>query len=92
MAVAVLGAVAIVTKADVRVLLALDFNDGDLLVLVVVLVWALYSVLPRFRPQRLHPLAFLAAVTVPGHVLIARSTPSRSLRAPLSRRSGATSS
>ena len=70
MAVAFFGVVAIVAKADVAILLALDFNDGDLVMLLNVVIWALYSVLLRYRPPGLHGLAFLAAIVALGLLAI----------------------
>ena len=70
MAVAFLGVVAIVAKADAAILLALDFNDGDLVMLLNVVIWSLYSVLLRYRPPGLHGLAFLAAIIASGLAVI----------------------
>ena len=70
MAVALLGVVAIIAKADASILLALDFNDGDLVMLLNVAIWALYSVLLRHRPPGLHGLAFLAAIITSGLFVI----------------------
>lgn len=70
MALAFLGVIAILAKADAAILLALDFNDGDLIMLLNVVIWALYSVLLRYRPRGLHGLAFLAAIIASGLVVI----------------------
>ena len=66
MAVAFFGVVAVIAKADASLLLALDFNEGDVVMLVNVVIWALYSVLLRYRPPGLHGLAFLAAIVAAG--------------------------
>lgn len=70
-AVAFLGALTIITRADLQVLLALRFNAGDLFVLAGVACWALYTVCLRWRPVGLDPLTFLAATVCIGLVLIA---------------------
>ena len=70
MAVALAGVIAIVAKADTDIARTFDFNDGDLLALLAVVIWALYSVLLRFRPRGLDPLAFLAAIIASGLVVI----------------------
>ena len=70
MAVAFLGVVAIVAKADAAILLALDFNDGDLVMLLNVVIWSLYSVLLRYRPPGLRGLAFLATIIASGLAVI----------------------
>ena len=59
-AVSLVGAAVIVGRGDPAPLLSLAFNQGDLLVLAGLTFWALYTVLIRWRPTRLAPLAFLA--------------------------------
>jgi drug/metabolite transporter (DMT)-like permease len=61
-AVSFVGAAAIIARGDVTLLLSLTFNQGDLLVVAGLTFWALYTVLIRWRPPRLAPLAFLAGV------------------------------
>jgi drug/metabolite transporter (DMT)-like permease len=56
----ILGAALIVLRGDVKTLLAMSFVQGDLLMLIAVSVYGLYSVLLRRRPA-IHPLSFLAA-------------------------------
>lgn len=61
------GVVTIVGRGDLDIIHGLAFNHGDLLVFAAVVLWALYSVLLRKRPQ-LHPLSFLTitiAISVP---------------------------
>ncbi len=55
-----LGAAYIVIHGDWRRLQQLQFVEGDLLMLLAVVLYALYSVLLSKRP-RLHPLSFLTA-------------------------------
>jgi drug/metabolite transporter (DMT)-like permease len=56
----ILGAALIVLRGDLKRLLATSFVQGDLLMLIAVSVYGLYSVLLRRRPA-IHPLSFLAA-------------------------------
>ena len=70
MAVALVGVIAIVAKADIDIVRTFDVNNGDLLVLLAVVIWALYSVLLRFRPPGLQPLAFLAAIIASGLLVV----------------------
>ena len=60
------GVLAIITRGDPRLLLALSFTPGDVWTLAAMLVWGLYSVLLRHRPPGLSSLAFLAILTVFG--------------------------
>lgn len=59
------GASAIISKGDLGALLGLEVNRGDLIIGCAVMVWSLYSVLLRKRPQ-VHPLSFLAATLAVG--------------------------
>jgi drug/metabolite transporter (DMT)-like permease len=58
------GVAVVVTRGDPAQLLALRFNKGDLIMLVAVLTWSLYTVLVKRRPAGLHPLSLLAATMV----------------------------
>ncbi|MBM3518798.1 MAG: DMT family transporter [Alphaproteobacteria bacterium] len=66
---ALAGVVTIIARGDSRLLLSLQVNLGDVLMLAGVVVWALYSVLLRFRPANLGGTAFLAALMIPGVIL-----------------------
>lgn len=60
------GVCAIVLQGDLARLTSLRANPGDLWVLAAMLCWAAYTVLLHRRPAGLHPLSFLAAITVAG--------------------------
>ncbi len=62
-----LGAGVIVMRGDWQRLQQLEFVIGDLLMLLAVSLYALYSVLLRQRPQ-IHPLSFLTATFLVGVV------------------------
>lgn len=55
----ILGAGILITRGDPSVIRALDFNRGDLWMLVAVPNWALYSVLLRRRPLAVDPMVLL---------------------------------
>lgn len=65
-----LGVVAIVFEGDLGRALALRFGLGDLLILVSVLIWSLYTVLLRLRPA-ISSLSFVAATFLVGVVTMA---------------------
>jgi drug/metabolite transporter (DMT)-like permease len=72
MAVAAIGLITLISRGSLANLLALSFNPGDLIMLVAVLVWALYTLLlrrwsPRFE---LPPLALLGALVLLGVPII----------------------
>lgn len=55
-----LGVVVIVTRADPAVLRHFDFGRGDVMILIAVTAWAVYTTLLRLRPA-VHPLSLIAA-------------------------------
>ncbi len=64
------GALAIVTAGDPAALASFRFNSGDLLVLLGVALWALYTVLLYHRPS-MHALSFLFFILLAGTVFCA---------------------
>jgi len=61
-----MGVVVIVAQGSVEVLRTLQFNRGDLWLLAAMVLWALYTVLLRFRPARFGMLDFLAVILLFG--------------------------
>jgi drug/metabolite transporter (DMT)-like permease len=69
--ISLLGVVAILTKLDIGILLALQINQGDLWMLLASLDWALYSILLKYlRPKVLSPVPFLGVLMILGTVMI----------------------
>ncbi len=64
-----LGAGYIIIHGEWQRLLQLEFVVGDLLMLLAVCLYALYSVLLRKRPE-IHPLSFLTSTFTVGAVLL----------------------
>ncbi len=60
------GAAIIVTRGDLGTLLTLQFNTGDIIQMVAVLIWALYSVLIQRHQLGLPPLVLQVAMTACG--------------------------
>ena len=54
------GAAIIVCRGDIGVLVRFAFNIGDIMILVALVFYALYTALVRVRPA-MHPLSFLAS-------------------------------
>ncbi|WP_066478857.1 DMT family transporter [Bosea sp. WAO] len=67
-AVSLAGAAVVIARGDVTALRSFSPNPGDLLVLAGMSFWALYTVLIRWRPLGLEPMALLG-VTVAFGVL-----------------------
>jgi drug/metabolite transporter (DMT)-like permease len=66
----ILGVLAIVFEGDVARALGLHFGLGDLLILISVLAWSLYTVLLRLRPG-ISPVSFIAVTFFIGVVAMA---------------------
>lgn len=65
-----LGVTWIVARGELAHLLALRLGGGELLVLLAVANYAVYSVLLRRKPSALSPLVFLAATMAAGLVVL----------------------
>jgi drug/metabolite transporter (DMT)-like permease len=69
LAVSLGGVLLILAHGDLLSLLHLRFNHGDLLILVAMVVWALYTLRLKDRPQTLSVLAFVFALSLLGELL-----------------------
>jgi drug/metabolite transporter (DMT)-like permease len=67
-AVALAGALAIVTRLELEAFAALRFNPGDLLVIASLIMLAGYTIALRWRPQGLDALSFLACFALVAEV------------------------
>mgnify|MGYP001060505829 FL=1 len=70
MLVSMAGAVVILTRGDVAVLRELKFAPGDLLVLLAVFLWGLYTVLLKKVPAELRGIPLLGYTVTLGTILI----------------------
>ena len=70
-AVSLAGVMAILTRGDPAVFASLTLNRGDLILLVGMVFWAVYTVLLRMKPVELPGLALLACCGSVGVVLLA---------------------
>lgn len=64
------GVLVIVAQGDTAVFSALTLNAGDVSILAAVMAWAVYTILLKQRPMDLHPLAFLAVLTIIGVIVL----------------------
>lgn len=65
------GALTIVARGDLNVLIHLALNVGDVWMLTAVVVWAVYTVGLAWRPSGVHPMLMLAAMTLVGLLALA---------------------
>ena len=63
------GAIVIITKGDLEILVRLSLNLGDVLIFIAVVLYAGYSALLRIRPQ-MHDLTFMAVTFWMGALLL----------------------
>ena len=70
-AISMAGVLSVLTGGDLSVLATLTLNRGDLIVLVGMVFWAVYTVLLRLKPAELPGLALLACCGTVGIVLLA---------------------
>ena len=64
------GVAIIVTKADFNLLINLDFNKGDLWMVVAMFSWAMYSALLRKKKFELSQLSLLEVIISAGLILL----------------------
>jgi len=65
------GMLAIVTRGEWGVLAGFAFREGDLVMIVAVIVWGIYSVLLRVWRLEIHPLGFLTLTVIVGVAVLA---------------------
>ena len=64
------GVVLIITKANFSILLNLDFNKGDLTMVLAMLSWALYSALLKKKKHELSQLTLLEVIITFGLIFL----------------------
>jgi len=64
------GVAVIITKADLGILLNLDFNKGDLWMVVAMFSWAIYSALLKKKKFELSHIAFLQTIITAGLIFL----------------------
>jgi drug/metabolite transporter (DMT)-like permease len=70
-AISLVGVVWIVSRGSLEVLSTMSIGLGEVLVLIAVACYALYSVLLRFASRSIPPLALLGATFIPAIVVLA---------------------
>ena len=69
LAISLVGVLLILAHGQMRALLQLQFNTGDLLMLCAMLVWAIYTIGLQDRPQSLSLFAFVFVMAAMGELL-----------------------
>jgi len=65
-----LGVAVIITKAELNILLDLDFNKGDLWMVVAMFSWAIYSVLLKKKKHKLSQISLLEVIITMGLIFL----------------------
>ncbi len=65
-----LGVVVIITKANLEILLNLNFNKGDLWMVIAMFSWAMYSALLKKKKLELSQLALLQTIISAGLIFL----------------------
>jgi drug/metabolite transporter (DMT)-like permease len=66
--ISLVGVLAILCRGHPELLATLRFNVGDLIVLGSMLLWALYTLMLKWRPEGIPPIAFLCVCGIIGVV------------------------
>ena len=64
------GVVFIITKADLELIKNLDFNKGDLTMVIAMLSWATYSALLKKKKYEISQIALLQVVITFGFIFL----------------------
>lgn len=64
------GALVIIAKGDLAALLSLQFNSGDLWMMLAIPLWAVYTIQLQRFPKELAPVGLLTATVVVGVLLL----------------------
>lgn len=65
-----LGVLAVVAQGDLALFLQLQFNPGDIIILIGITTWAIYTVLLIKRPPELSLLGFLMGTVIVGWIFL----------------------
>ena len=60
------GVLVLVCQGQWDIFQTLSLQEGDVWVITALLIWAIYSVLLRYRPEHLSPLPFLGVLVIVG--------------------------
>lgn len=69
-AVSLTGVLAIIADGSFAKLATLSLNGGDLVIVLSMAMWSLYTIALRWKPQGLHMLSFLFVIAVVGDLAV----------------------
>jgi len=65
-----LGVIYLILKGDLKTFQTLEFNRGDIWVIVSSLTWALYSVLVKFKPKEFNDFEYFSTIVALGFIVL----------------------
>lgn len=65
------GVVFLILKADIGNIFTLEFNLGDILIIISSLTWAFYSVLLKFKPKDINDFEYFSTTVAIGLIFLA---------------------
>lgn len=69
-AVSLAGVFTILSDGSLATLIALRLNGGDLLIILSMAMWSVYTIALRWRPEGLHVMSFLLVVAIVGDLWV----------------------
>jgi drug/metabolite transporter (DMT)-like permease len=69
--ISITGVVIVISRGDMGLLISVAFNAGDLLVMMAVIIWAIYTTLLNTLPATIERTGFMTSITLIGVVLLA---------------------
>jgi len=64
------GVLFLVLQGKFENILSLEFNEGDILVIISSFSWALYSVLMRFKPKEFNDVEYFSIIVLIGFIVL----------------------
>jgi len=64
------GVIYLILEGSIQTALALEFNEGDIWIIISSLTWALYSVVLKFKPGEIQGFDFFAILVVLGLLIL----------------------
>ena len=64
------GVVYLILQGKLENIFLLEFNQGDIWIIISCIVWALYSVLMRFKPKEFNDFEFFAVIVLIGFMAL----------------------
>jgi len=65
-----MGVIFIILEGNIKNILLLEFNKGDIWVICSSITWALYSVYVKFKPKELNDFEFFATIVTLGLIVL----------------------